>query len=566
MSGGLLDLLSAAALDEDTIDKTLDQLDGATAVARGHDDASRDAVESAQSLDIDAGNAETASLNVHTNGILDSLEGRGAEAIAATSTDSGTSHPFHGDASLETTEKPGLEYDTQAAETDGTAAIEAATAQEDVKDGAELIEAIRRSSVEVKEELLATTMDVDLSAVTRNPKVAGVKRKASASSLNNSARQALADVAARGPLSARPFDGQDRSRTRATSTLLSQATAPPHRRERPVAPNIPLSGAALPSGRTLPPSLSSILSNTPYSPEVHQTRGLPPLPPLPPAGFQTPTPLYHANHPHDTSPALALHAARPPSATQLYHAESRVHVPAHSRRSASAASPVQQAQTPHAASVAASRKRARPASQSTRSNRNTAEITPRTGTFPGGVNQRGRTQMPHSAFVAPERLAEDSGIIRCICPFDDDDGFTVQCDRCYGWLHGLCVGISADMVMPDDYICPMCDPSFRLSQADLLRAEQLQLIRRAEEARIRQEMANAAAAAELQAEQGLPLTLTGFAQSGEPAIDIPRFPGSDVPGGQPTDNTPEAAGWQAYSKLGIMFERSEFDVSRLCAR
>lgn len=531
MSGGLLDLLSAAALDEDTIDKTLVQLDGATAVARGHDDASRDAVESAQSLDIDAGNAETASLNVHTNGILDSLEGRGAEAIAATSTDSGTSHPFHGDASLETTEKPGLEYDTQAAETGGTAAIEAATAQEDVKDGAELIEAIRRSSVEVKEELLATTMDVDLSAVTRNPKVAGVKRKASASSLNNSARQALADVAARGPLS-----------------------APPHRRERPVAPNIPLSGAALPSGRTLPPSLSSILSNTPYSPEVHQTRGLPPLPPLSPAGFQTPTPLYHANHPHDTSPALALHAARPPSATQLYHAESRVHVPAHSRRSASAASPVQQAQTPHAASVAASRKRARPASQSTRSNRNTAEITPRTGTFPGGVNQRGRTQMPHSAFVAPERLAEDSGIIRCICPFDDDDGFTVQCDRCYGWLHGLCVGISADMVMPDDYICPMCDPAFRLSQADLLRAEQLQLIRRAEEARIRQEMANTAAAAELQAAQGLPPTFTGLAQSGEPSImspDIPRFPGVDIPGGQPMSNTPEVAGWQAYGKGAV---------------
>ena len=56
----------------------------------------------------------------------------------------------------------------------------------------------------------------------------------------------------------------------------------------------------------------------------------------------------------------------------------------------------------------------------------------------------------------PTPLSEDSGVIRCICAFDDDDGFTIQCERCFAWLHALCVDISLESV-PDVYICPLCD-------------------------------------------------------------------------------------------------------------
>ncbi|RKP06336.1 Josephin-domain-containing protein, partial [Thamnocephalis sphaerospora] len=52
---------------------------------------------------------------------------------------------------------------------------------------------------------------------------------------------------------------------------------------------------------------------------------------------------------------------------------------------------------------------------------------------------------------------EDEGIIRCICGYDFDDGFTIQCDECLVWQHGVCVGISHDNV-PKEYLCERCSP------------------------------------------------------------------------------------------------------------
>ena len=52
-------------------------------------------------------------------------------------------------------------------------------------------------------------------------------------------------------------------------------------------------------------------------------------------------------------------------------------------------------------------------------------------------------------------LPEDSGVIRCVCTSDNDDGFTIQCERCFAWLHGRCVDILPDSV-PQVYICPLC--------------------------------------------------------------------------------------------------------------
>ncbi|KAF8927643.1 hypothetical protein BGZ58_010249 [Dissophora ornata] len=52
---------------------------------------------------------------------------------------------------------------------------------------------------------------------------------------------------------------------------------------------------------------------------------------------------------------------------------------------------------------------------------------------------------------------EDAGIIRCICNFTDDDGFTIQCERCLVWQHAVCVGIVQSNV-PDKYLCELCSP------------------------------------------------------------------------------------------------------------
>ncbi|KAG9064081.1 hypothetical protein KI688_003260 [Linnemannia hyalina] len=52
---------------------------------------------------------------------------------------------------------------------------------------------------------------------------------------------------------------------------------------------------------------------------------------------------------------------------------------------------------------------------------------------------------------------EDAGIIRCICGFTDDDGFTIQCENCFVWQHAVCVGIGHSNV-PDKYLCELCSP------------------------------------------------------------------------------------------------------------
>ncbi|PVU93109.1 hypothetical protein BB561_003453 [Smittium simulii] len=52
---------------------------------------------------------------------------------------------------------------------------------------------------------------------------------------------------------------------------------------------------------------------------------------------------------------------------------------------------------------------------------------------------------------------EDQGIIRCICGFTEDDGFTIQCENCLVWQHAICVNISQDNV-PDEYLCEQCNP------------------------------------------------------------------------------------------------------------
>ncbi|GAV56173.1 hypothetical protein ZYGR_0BA00790 [Zygosaccharomyces rouxii] len=67
----------------------------------------------------------------------------------------------------------------------------------------------------------------------------------------------------------------------------------------------------------------------------------------------------------------------------------------------------------------------------------------------------------------------DSGVITCICGFDDDDGFTIQCDHCNRWQHAICYNIKDIETAPDDYLCNVCFPR----NLDVKRAKKKQLER-----------------------------------------------------------------------------------------
>ncbi|KAG0082842.1 hypothetical protein BGZ93_002183, partial [Podila epicladia] len=67
------------------------------------------------------------------------------------------------------------------------------------------------------------------------------------------------------------------------------------------------------------------------------------------------------------------------------------------------------------------------------------------------------TTSPHINNQDDEDDDEDAGIIRCICNYTDDDGFTIQCEHCLVWQHAVCVGIVQSNV-PDRYLCEQCSP------------------------------------------------------------------------------------------------------------
>eukprot|EP00732_Lithocolla_globosa_P003011 Lithocolla_globosa_v1_NODE_2220_length_2104_cov_18.222548.p1 type:complete len:544 gc:universal NODE_2220_length_2104_cov_18.222548:1955-324(-) len=52
---------------------------------------------------------------------------------------------------------------------------------------------------------------------------------------------------------------------------------------------------------------------------------------------------------------------------------------------------------------------------------------------------------------------DDGGEIGCICEYEDDDGFMIQCEQCLVWQHTVCVGISQQNI-PEQYYCEKCKP------------------------------------------------------------------------------------------------------------
>ncbi|KAJ3846474.1 Le.MFB1 [Lentinula lateritia] len=75
-------------------------------------------------------------------------------------------------------------------------------------------------------------------------------------------------------------------------------------------------------------------------------------------------------------------------------------------------------------------------------------------------------------------LDEDSESIRCICGFSVDDGWSVGCDGCGRWVHGVCFGFEAKDKenLPDHWWCWECDPSL-LERIDREKARSLQIAR-----------------------------------------------------------------------------------------
>ncbi|KAI8337957.1 hypothetical protein BC941DRAFT_351823, partial [Chlamydoabsidia padenii] len=57
--------------------------------------------------------------------------------------------------------------------------------------------------------------------------------------------------------------------------------------------------------------------------------------------------------------------------------------------------------------------------------------------------------------VSSEPTPVDTGLIQCICESTEDDGFTIQCDRCLTWQHAYCMNITQNTI-PDRYLCDDC--------------------------------------------------------------------------------------------------------------
>ncbi|WVF70388.1 hypothetical protein IAT40_005178 [Kwoniella sp. CBS 6097] len=86
-------------------------------------------------------------------------------------------------------------------------------------------------------------------------------------------------------------------------------------------------------------------------------------------------------------------------------------------------------------------------------------------------NTTGSSSRRASSDHPPHWLGEDNSIIRCICGFTEDDGFTIQCEGCGAWEHGLCFGYMDESQAPDSYFCELCKP--RPFDADTARHKQM---------------------------------------------------------------------------------------------
>ncbi|CEL60725.1 Putative histone deacetylase complex subunit cti6 OS=Schizosaccharomyces pombe (strain 972 / ATCC 24843) GN=cti6 PE=1 SV=1 [Rhizoctonia solani AG-1 IB] len=50
-------------------------------------------------------------------------------------------------------------------------------------------------------------------------------------------------------------------------------------------------------------------------------------------------------------------------------------------------------------------------------------------------------------------------VTRCVCGSEEEVGdFMIQCEQCFVWQHGLCVGLVREEDSPEHYYCEKCRP------------------------------------------------------------------------------------------------------------
>ncbi len=74
--------------------------------------------------------------------------------------------------------------------------------------------------------------------------------------------------------------------------------------------------------------------------------------------------------------------------------------------------------------------------------------------------ERARISATMASTHRPLRGAADvsSEAVDCICGFAIDDGFSIACDICSRWCHSACFGIDSSGVVPDSFVCWVCNP------------------------------------------------------------------------------------------------------------
>lgn len=85
-----------------------------------------------------------------------------------------------------------------------------------------------------------------------------------------------------------------------------------------------------------------------------------------------------------------------------------------------------------------------------------------------GPSRRSSLEDSNAEGRPPHWMGADNSVIRCICSFTEDDGFTVQCEHCNAWEHALCFGYRDESSLPDVFICELCNPrplAFSIEQA-----------------------------------------------------------------------------------------------------
>ncbi len=51
-----------------------------------------------------------------------------------------------------------------------------------------------------------------------------------------------------------------------------------------------------------------------------------------------------------------------------------------------------------------------------------------------------------------------SEAVHFICGFSVDDGFSIACDICSRWCHSACFGVDSSTLIPDSFVCWVCNP------------------------------------------------------------------------------------------------------------